>query len=75
MRAVSSAIATLFILAIETCWGRTPGPSLSRPSWRHRSCALVISVTIHTSFRWTSWKPAMGLPNWTRVFPYWSAQS
>ena len=35
----------------------------------------MISVTMQTSFRWTSWKPAMGLPNWTRVFAYWSAQS
>src|SRR5262249_12639427 len=66
---------TLFIFAIEICWGRTPAPSFRPPSWRHRSWALVLSVTIHRRFFWTSWGPAIGFPNWTRVWAYWSAQS
>ena len=28
-----------------------------------------------TSLRWVSWKPAIGLPHWTRVFEYSSAAS
>ena len=28
-----------------------------------------------TSLRWVSWKPAIGSPNWTRVFAYSSADS
>ena len=75
IRAVSSAIATLFIFAIETCWGRMVPASFSRPSWRQRSCALVISVIIRTSFCWTSWNVAIGFPNWMRCWAYWSAQS
>ena len=37
---MSSAICTLFILAIETCCGRTRPASLSRPSWRHEELGL-----------------------------------
>jgi len=40
--------------------GRAWPASLSRPSCRHRSWALVISVIIHTSFCWTSWNDAIG---------------
>ena len=74
-RAVSSAICTLFILAIEICCGRTLPSSLRRPSWSDRSWAFVISVIIHTSFCCTSWNEPMGLPNWMRCCAYWSAQS
>src|SRR6266849_2385854 len=74
-RAVSSAICTLFILAIEICWGRTLPSSFKRPSWSARSWALVISVIIHTSFCCTSGNEPMGLPNCTRCCAYCSAQS
>ena len=74
IRAVSSAIHTLFILAIETCWGRTPGPVLEPAELEAQELRLR-DLRDHPHERWTSWKPAMGLPNWTRVCAYWSAQS
>src|SRR5438034_6573971 len=66
-RATSVAILTLFRLASDTCCGVTFPWSLSRPSCRLRSCALVISVSISASRACCSWKPPIGLPNITRV--------
>ena len=35
----------------------------------------MISVAIHASLRWVSWKPAIGLPNMIRCLEYCSASS
>ena len=47
-------------------------PSVSRPSWasplarQQSSCIVVTSASMRESLSWTSWKPAIGLPNCSR---------
>ena len=56
------AFATLFILNIETVAGSRSPASFRRPTWMERSWLREISLTISTSFCWTSWKEGNGLP-------------
>src|SRR6059058_1053316 len=66
-RAVSRAAATFARLASETCSGRIVPASFIRPSRQARSCPLVISVSMWTSFCWTSWYRAVELAALLRV--------
>ena len=54
IRAISRAMFTLFILAMEMCEGCERTWSFSRPTCSMRNWALVISVIIQTSFSCTS---------------------
>ena len=66
-RAMRSASRALLSFPIEIWVGVIRPASLSRPSCRASSCALVISVSMPTSFSWVSWNPPMGRSNWIRV--------
>ena len=60
LRAIFRASEALFIFAMEMCAGLARPSSLSLPSRRLMSWALVISVSIRASFCCTSWKDAIG---------------
>src|ERR1700674_4875205 len=75
-RAVSSAIATLFIFSMEMCDASTLPLSFSRPTCSASNWPFTISVIIHANFSCTSWCDAMGLfANCFRVFAYCNAVS
>src|SRR6266581_4266275 len=74
-RAHSRATQILFLLPIEICAGVARPSSLRRPSRSARSCALVISLAIQTSFSCWIWKAAIGFPKTTRSFAYERASS
>ena len=74
-RAISSASRTLLSLPMLTCCGASRPSSFIRPRCSASSVPLLSSTIMSTSLRWVSWNPPIGLPHWTRVFAYSSADS